>query len=191
MSRFLCALAMLCATLPVSLPAAEKAAGYEAFRMVRTRNIFDPNRRAVPRSEASPRAASATRSRPNSFTLTGTMVTERRTLAFFSGSRPEYSKVISVGENVGDFKLTKIATSQVELERDGKPLALEVGRPHELEGTVEVPVEADSAPSPGDTPAAPAESSTPAAAAPAPAASGDKNEILRRLMERRAKEMSK
>jgi hypothetical protein len=115
------------------------------------------------------------------------MVADGRALAFFSGSRSEYSKIIGIGDTVADRKVKAISTTEVELEHGGKTSTLAVGKFLTLEGTVEV-----DAPPAAD---APPESSTTAVpstgTAPAPASSGDKNDVLRRMMERRAKEMNK
>lgn len=161
-------------------PVAPTAQGFEAFRHVRTRNIFDPTRRG-PRVETPPSAAaSAAPRRSRSLSLTGTMVTQGRSLAFFGGAE---NRVIGVGESVANFKVTKIAATQVSLERAGKELQLDVGRQVALEGPGEI---VEGAPVVEAAPEAPAAATgVPAAAAPA---GGDKNEILRRMMERRAKE---
>src|SRR4030095_6999864 len=114
---------VLASVMDVAAQSEPAKKGFEAFHLLRTRNVFDPNRRA-PRSEESRRSNS--RGRPDSFTLTGTMVTESKTLAFFSGSRSEFNRVIPVGESVGDFKLKAIEAGQVQLERDGKPAILAI-----------------------------------------------------------------
>ena len=129
-------------------------------------------------------AQTSTSTHGRTLALTGTMVTNGKTLAFFGGSAAEGSKVVSVGTTVANFKLTAIAPTQVALEHDGKSLVLEVGRQLALEGggessaaepVVETPVQA------------PAETGAPNTAPVA----GDKAEILRRMMERRAKEAGK
>ena len=170
--------------------AAEGAKGYDAYKLVRTRNIFDPNRKAV-RIEA-PRSNTPTRPRSSTFTLTGTMVREGRSLAFFSGSRSEFSKVISVGDSVANFKITAIEPAQVELEHEGKKMTLAIGKPFQIEGKPGDPVEAEETPAAPDGTNAPEGTAPPAPAAAAPPAGGDaKSEILRKMMERRAKEMGK
>ena len=170
---------------------ADGAKGYEAYKRVRTRNIFDPNRKAV--REAAPQNAPPPRSRTSTFTLTGTMVREGRSLAFFSGSRSEFSKVISVGDSVANYKITAIAPAQVELEHDGKKLTLEIGKPFQIEGSPgepEPPEEPAAAPDATNEPNA-TDASAPGAPPSVPAGADPKNEILRRMMERRAKEMNK
>jgi hypothetical protein len=203
-------IALLGSVLPFTFAAngqgESRRRGFEAFHLVQTRNIFDPNRRA-PRNEESRR--SENRNRPDAFTLTGTMVTATKTLAFFNGSRSDYSRVIPVGQNVGPFKLKTISTSQVELERDGKPITLPIGRTLQIEGSsnggapeiVDGPSQPPPPESPGpastSTASAPGVPGAPTVTVPAAGASGstppsnDPAEIRRRMMERRQQEMSK
>ena len=178
--------------------AAEKNEGYNAFRFVKTRNVFDPNRSAAPRERREERAAPRA-PRADSLALTGTMVTSGKSLAFFSGSRSEYSKVIASGDTVGKFKLGEITSAGVTLESEGKSTALAIGRqltigesgsateePISTAPPVEPSADAPVASADGggaETPAAP-----PSTAAPA---GGGMSEVMRKMMERRQKEMSK
>jgi hypothetical protein len=170
-------------------PQSKKGLGFDDFRLVRTRNIFDPNRRST-RVETAPARSTSAQPRPNVLALTGTMVFEGRTLAFFSGSRLDYNKIISAGESVADFKVVRVTPIQVELLRDGKSSVLAVGHQIALEGSSAAPASTSPTDSPEAAPAAP----VPPADAPtasAPPATNDKTEIMRRLMERRQKEISK
>ena len=163
---------------------APKPKGFDDFQLVKTRNIFDPNRRAI-RSEGSRDSRSTTRiTRPNTLSLTGTMVTDGRMLAFFSGSRSEHSKVIGVGESVAEYKVKSIATTQVELEKDGKATPLAVGKTLTLEGTTEVVADSAAA---SETSADPTSAAAPAAGT-APAPTNAKEELLRKMRERHEKE---
>ena len=196
---------MLAPDLFAQAPSEPIGKGFEAFRLLRTRNVSDPNRRAPrePRGDES-RRSGPPRSRTDSFNLLGTMVTEGKTLAFFGGTRSEYSRIIPVGESVGDFKLKSIGVGQVELERDGKTTTLIIGRTLQLEGTrapegpdiPEETVDPNTPPQPGASPTSPGSTSPSAdpgspGASGAPAPSNDKNEVLRKMMERRQKELSK
>jgi hypothetical protein len=159
--------------------AQDGAKSYEHFKLLRTRNIFDPDRRPAPtRSEApSPSAES----RSAGVALTGTMVTEGRALAFFGSARAEYNKVATTRDVIADFTVTKISPGLVELEKGGKPVMITVGQSLPIEGAE--PFNAANAPT------APATIASPAAApGSAPAPAGDKSEVLRRMMERRQKE---
>lgn len=174
-------------------PAAGADKGYDAFKIVRTRNIFDPNRKPPVREV--PRAPEPRRPRSSTFTLTGTMVREGRSLAFFSGSRSDFSKVISVGDSVANFKITAIEPGQVELEHEGKKVTLAIGKPFTIEsapGEPEPPEEAAPAPPDGTNGTDGTNAAAPPQPTAAPPAGGDaKSEILRKMMERRAKEMGK
>jgi hypothetical protein len=175
---------------PLLAEAAEKAPGYDAFALVKTRHIFDPNRRApVKQTEQRPTAPS--RPRSVHLALTGTMVTEARALAFFSGSRTEFNKIVGVGERIGDFTVASITGSQVELKQGDTPSTLIVGKRLQLEGTEADTAEPEPASATGDAPATspnPTNSATPASPAPS---GGSPSEIMKRMMERRAQEMKK
>ena len=171
--------------------AADGSSGYDAYKMVRTRNIFDPNRKAV--REAPPARVSApSRPRSSSFTLTGTMIRDGRSLAFFSGSRSEFSKVISVGDSVANYKITAIEPAQVLLEHEGKQVTLVIGTPFQIEGIPGDPEpEEPAAVADGPTATPPTDGAAPSPGTAAPAGTDAKSEILRRMMERRAKELNK
>lgn len=166
---------------------AEPPQGYNAFRFVRTRNIFDPERRGA-RSDTSAAVplSQGTTTRSNFIALTGTMVTDGKTLAFFTGSRPEYSKVISVHDKIADFTITAIAAREVQLELAGKPITVVIGNQVPLQGSsAETAIPLSPMPAP-DVSTAPASGSSTTSTSPA-----DKSEILRRMAERREKEFSK
>lgn len=196
---FLLALVLAAFGSSMQASAATGSKGYEAFKTVRTRNIFDPNRRpvreAAPPQQQQPRSPSQPRTRSSTFTLTGTMVREGRSLAFFSGSRTEFSKVISVGDSVANYKITAIEPAQVSLEHDGKTLTLALGTPFRIDSSTNDPVSPDEPPDkadpedPSNPPAGDGASRPPTPAVPT--GSDAKSEILRRMMERRAQEMNK
>lgn len=172
---------------PAAAPA-PTATGYDEFRHVRGRNIFDPSRRGM-RTETptAPTTTSSGSTRGRSLSLTGTMVTEGKALAFFGGSAAEGNRVIAAGSSVAGYKVTAVAPTQVSLERDGKTIALNVGRQLTFDSGSSEP---GAVPGPVVEVVAP-----PAAEAPGvqslPGISGDKAEILKRMMERRAQEVGK
>jgi hypothetical protein len=163
------------------------AKGYDVFATVKTRNIFDPTRRPV-RNETPQDSKARDRTRPSYFTLTGTMVVDGRSLAFFSGSRSEYSKVIPVGESVAGYKVLAITPLQAEVEREGKSFVMAVGHRLQLEGlTDEIPASelTGANGNNGNNNNSPSSPSAPGAPSSAPpAVSTDKAELLRRMMER-------
>lgn len=171
---------------PVKGEPTAKTEGFDAFKNVKAKNIFDPSRRAI-RGETPVTARQPTNaSRSRTLVLTGTMVTDGKTLAFFGGSAAEGSRVISVGNSVANYKLTAISATQVALEHEGKSLTLDVGRQISFESA---PGEAAPAGPVVEAAPEPAADVTGTPSVPGPA--GDKAEILRRMMERRAKESGK
>lgn len=182
-------LAVICAVFmapsDLSAQVAARTKGYEAFVGMRTRNIFDPDRHG-PRVESAP-TSTPTGNRPDYLALTGTMVTDGKTLAFFSGSRSDFNKVLAIKEKVADYTVTGISSTHVNLERDGKPLTLAVGKQLSMDGSGAISERSEaSAPSASTTSSTPGTDMTPPSGVPA-----DKAEILRRMMERRQQENSK
>ena len=174
---------LLALTAAVALAAPAKKAGYEGYALVRARNIFDPERLPgttsvpVPAQTPSPTAADYA-------ALTGTMLTADKALAFFSGSRTEFNKVLAAGGTIAGATLTQITPNSIEVERGGKRILIAVGQT--------VPLDAASAPG-----AAPASSqpsltnnATPSTttAAPTPG-SADREALMRRMMEKRQQEL--
>ncbi len=157
--------------------------------MVETRNIFDPQRQAGAADAApTPQAVEQPPRRAVDYVmLTGVMVNDGKALAFFSGSRPDYDKVTEVNGEIAGARVTKVTPEGVEVDRAGKNIRVAVGQ------TVPFDNSAPGAPPPG----AAAVGAAPAAVSPgagdgSPASSplpGNLNEVMRRMMERRQKEL--
>ena len=154
-----------------------------SFRIIYERNIFNPNR--SPRSSGAPPVTRETERRPTvrseSFALVGTMSYEKGSYAFFDGSSSQYRKVIQSDETIAGFKITSVTPKCVTLEHEGKTIELCVGmqmsksddeKDWRMQERIEPPASSGSSNS----------SST--------ASSGDAgaDEVLRRLMEKRAQE---
>jgi hypothetical protein len=181
---------------PAATPEPVKETGYGLFRMVRLKNIFDPDRRPMPaEGVAKPPPPMTPGNRSSYLVLTGTMVTETKRLAFFSGSHSEYNRVVKPHDKVGDCTVETISTSHVDLKRGDETIVLAVGKQVTLgdraavenANVMQTPApEAQPAVS-VSSPAAPngVPSATPAAPIGDPL---DPNEIMRRMMERRRKE---
>jgi len=173
---------------------APSATDYAAFsRLVADRNIFDPNRQPhYSSSRARPRTSTRTHtSSAPAFTLVGTMSYEKGIFAFFSGNNEDLKKVLPVAQKIAGYTVTQITPGRVMLESaDGQEkLPLQVGDVMRQEGgkwawsgAGEVPA-GDSAST--AEPASAASSDSPAA--PISPAS-EPNDVLRKLMEKRAKE---
>ncbi len=171
--------------------------GFGLFRMVRLKNIFDPDRRPMPtEGAAKPTPVLSSGNRSSYLVLTGTMVTETKRLAFFSGSHSEYNRVVQAHEKVGDCEVESISTSHVDLKRGEEPIVLAVGKQLTLGDRSAGGETAVVSATPTPTADAPASVSSPAApdgvpsATPAPPVGDplDSNDIMRRMMERRRKE---
>ena len=164
-------------------PAPVTGVTFDAFRSIGERNIFDANRRGRSRSsdDAPPRS--------DVITFVGTLDSEKGVLAFFDSSDLKYRKALRVGQSVEQFKVTKISADNVELERDGKPLTMRMsqqfrrppGGEWKLIGADIVRAEAQAN--------AAAEAARATAASAPPAIPADASETLRRLMEKRQKEL--
>ena len=165
-----------------------KKISYDTYRMVRTRNIFDPDRRAMLVSSASASASSASQNAASSAPVTqsdyvalnGILITSDKSLAFFSGSRAEYNKVLPVQDAIAGAKLLKIMPDSIVVERDGKQTTVAVGQTVPLDGSAPA-----AAPATAPATSSPASQQTSSPDAPA----GGLSEQARRMMERRQKEL--
>jgi len=173
-----CLLTLAAAATPL------KKRNFDAYPMVVSRNIFDPERQpgVTPSSAEAGAASAAPVSSADSAALTGTLLSAQKTLAFFSGTRPEWGGVFAVGSSIAGARLTKITSTGVEVEREGKTIVIAVGQ--------SVPLDAHTAPAaaPALAPAAPQPSSVSPSAPTAPA-SADREALLRRMMEKRQQEL--
>ena len=174
---------------------------YAAFsRFVTERNIFDPSRQPhyysnSTRPRTKPRTARS--SSAPAFTLVGTMLYEKGLFAFFSGNDADLKKVLPVAEKIAGYTVTQISPGHARLESaDGKQkLDLKVGDVMrqenggwQLAGSREVPAGAPTSETGGATTSPATENSGESSAPAAPAAAGEPNDILKRLMEKRAQE---
>jgi len=159
-----------------------KKTGYDAYSLLRTRNIFDPERQPGMNNTSATPAPAPAQTSADYAALTGTMITAEKTLAFFSGSRPEYNAVLTTNGKIAGARINKITANSVEVERNGKHVTVAVGQT--------VPLDSSSAPT-----AAPASSpSTTTANNPSPSSSTsgpsvDREAVMRRMMEKRQQEL--
>jgi hypothetical protein len=161
-------------------------------RFVAARNIFDPNRQPHYTSSR-PRTRTTRMHSPSTpaFTFVGTMSYEKGLFAFFSGNSDELKQVLPVGQKIAGYTVTQVSPGRVTLAaadkkenlqlRIGDVMRQENGK-WELSGSGEVPA-GDSTSTPE---AASAASDDSPAAASSPAS--EPNDILKKLMEKRAKE---
>ncbi|HUR57556.1 MAG TPA: hypothetical protein VM029_07595 [Opitutaceae bacterium] len=172
------------AAAPARTDSVTPTGSYDAFRLVSDRNIFNPNRtgRRDRTNDEKPPALDV-------ISLVGTMESDRGLRAFFDGSESGYRKALRVGESVEKFKITQIAPNVVDLEREGKTIALRVGqqlrRPEGAEWNL---IGEDVARREAQARAAGDNRPDPMAAPVIPAGASD---IERRMIERRMKELRK
>ena len=184
---------------PGASPAAggNPRAGYEAFRLFHTRNVFDPDRRP-PRAVAAetPAPPPPAPARTDFVALTGVLLRADRSLAFFSGSRAEYNKVLAVSDRIAGAEITQILPAGVEIARAGQKTQVAVGQTVPLvngaaPAAAPAPEAYASAPSTASSAAvgstAPGNNGA-ASASPGAASSSKQEEIRRRLEERRRQE---
>lgn len=158
---------------------------FDKFRSLAEKNIFNPNRYG-----RSSRGDNTVEVKPvgDSISFVGTMDYAKGTFAFFDSNNSNFRKVIPVGGTVAEFTLKQISPTSIELTREGKPattltLTQQLSRPPEG-GEWSVSTSA----LPISSPAASSDSSSKDSGA-APAIPADASDILKRLMEKRQKQL--
>jgi hypothetical protein len=151
-------------------PGAPSATGFETFRFIGTWNIFNPNRVGHP-DEGPPPPQIET------ISLVGTMQYDKGVFAFFDSADRNYRQALHEGDEIAQFKITHITADRVDFVRDSKPVSLAVGqqfrRPPGGEWTVAAAIHEEKAPT----------------AVAEPAIPSDANNILKKLMEQRLKQL--
>ncbi len=166
-------------TIAALAEAPAKKQGYESYRMMRTRNIFDPDRKAnEPARTARPSTPAPAAS--DYVALTGILMDCEKILAFFSGSRPEYNRVLAVNAEIAGATIKIITPAGIEVERAGKRITVAVGQTVPGEGAMPT-----AAPVSASTGSASSNTAPSLNTAPSP----DKEALLRRMMERRQNEL--
>lgn len=178
------------ATAPAAIPGAgvSPADSFDAFQLIVERNIFNPNRigrtRAVT-EEKPPRV--------DEISLVGTMRYSGGVTAFFDSPDTAFQKALHEGESVADFKVKSIAADGVELVRGDKPLTLKVAQQlRRAEGgdwnVVSIVPPLPPAEAGGVSRVEAVRPADPGAVAEAPAEMSD---VLKKLMEKRKKQLQK
>jgi len=159
------------------------APGFESFRIVVDRNIFDPNRRES-RPETSP-APEDPAPQPDQLALTGVLIYEGEGVAFFEGTEPDYNVDLKQGGTVAGYRIVEIRTDGIKLSKNGREIELPVGsglsKRHEGEW------ELSSAPSFLDR----RESSSNQGAADAESSDSSSTDLLETLRKRRQREVGR
>jgi hypothetical protein len=160
---------------------------FESFRIISDRNIFNQNR--------SPRSArrDSQRSRPPAvvqvLALVGTMSYEKGDLAFFEGTSAEYKKPVKPGEKIAGYEVKEIKPSCVKIANEKQEFEIKVGQQlrRENEGEWQISTSTSRVASTSGS-----SNSSEGASAAATSSSGNasEDEALKRLMEKRAKEIN-
>jgi hypothetical protein len=161
--------------------------GFEAFRLVVERNIFNPNRVGRTRS-ADEKAVHV-----DEIALVGTVRNDRGNVAIFDSPDAKYRKAVREGGTLAEFKVQQVTADGVELRRGDTPLALKVAQQlRRVEGadwevTMNKAAQADpKAMAPGAASTINAARGTETASGDVPA---DASEVLKRLMKKREKQL--
>jgi hypothetical protein len=152
-----------------------------SFKVIADRNIFNMNR--SPRSSGRRRVVDAPKPvRIDTFSLVGTLSSDKGHFAFFDGSNSDFQKVLKVDDLIGGCKIAQIDNNAVKLEFKGKEIELKMGEQlrREDEGEWQVSTQTESYPT--------SSSSTTNQSEPS---SGAESDILKRLMQQREQDLNK
>jgi len=98
---------------------------FSTFQLLTERNIFNPNRSNRPaRTESRPAPRNP---QVDSFTLVGTLGDDGQWTAFFDGTRSELRGRLRLHDTIGDYTVTAISNSGVQLDHGTNSLQLRVG----------------------------------------------------------------
>ena len=165
--------ALAAAAQETNRPAVAGPADADALRLIRQRNIFDPNR-AAPRAEG----RSSTSRVVEAFALVGTLSYGKGDFAFFDGTASDYRRAFCATGALAGFTVTGITATGVTMEADARRIEMKVGAQmrRDAEGAWQLEAGAEWPPASAGT------------NAPPPSA-GEANEVLRKLMQQREQEL--
>lgn len=114
---------------------------FESFGILTMRNIFDPRRQSNQRpAEAPPTTPTLAAPPLDRIALEGVLLNQKVAVAFFEGTMPEYNKTLRLGEEIAGHKLAAIHTDRVVLvsgeQKKVLPLAGHLN--HQVNGNWEV-----------------------------------------------------
>ena len=161
---------------------------YEAFKLINDRNIFSSTRtRSSTREENRNQPKKV---RVDKFALVGTMSYFKGSFAFFDGSESGYRKSVKVGDKVAGFEIKTIGQDSAKLVAGTNTFELKVGTgmQREEEGDWQ-PSAPSSSPGGFETTSTKTEKSEKSEGAAPESSGGGESEILKRLLEKREKEL--
>ncbi len=162
--------------------------GFDAFQIVIERNIFNPNRSG--RSRAAPEEKAV---RTDELSLVGVVQYGQEKIAVFDGSEPAFRKGYREGETVADFRIAGITADGIQLVQDSRKIPLKVAQQlRRIEGGDWKVTANQSARVDPRAGAANGSVTSGRAAEPAPVGiPSDASEVLKRLMQKREKQLKK
>jgi hypothetical protein len=104
--------------------------GFDAFRIIVKRSIFDPARRSdEPRRSREPKPATPEFEPPpiERLILLGVLINGPEIIAFFDGSESDYRVPVLLGGTIAGQRIAEIRTDSVKLEGGGRTISLPVG----------------------------------------------------------------
>jgi hypothetical protein len=117
----------LWATSARAQESASRTPGFNSFKILLERNIFDPNRYPnKPKQLEQVKVKAPRQVEIDSLTVTGALISGATTMAFFEGSQSEYERTVSVGSKIAGCLIMEINTNYVKLDVDGKLLELPI-----------------------------------------------------------------
>jgi hypothetical protein len=160
---------------------------FGAFKIITTRNIFDPNRSGrMPTN-----FTHTTRRTVDYVSLVGTMSYTKGKFAFFDGSSSQYKKVLEPGAIIAGYTVKEVGGNAVTLTANGKEFQMKVGTQLRNEGDNKWQL-SDRTDEPANTESggeSGTETSTTTSSSLPPASSPEMSEVLKRLMQNRQQEL--
>jgi hypothetical protein len=177
---------------PSSTNAPASSRDFSSFRLVSDRNIFNANRSGG--RPAGPSRPSRAPKKTDTLALVGIVSYERGTFALFDGSSSDFRKSIPAGSAVAGWKLKAVDSKSVQLESNGKTLEMHVSSQLKREDGGEWRLSTDAGSyrtgSSGSSDSATTGTASVGAGTPASSDAGS-DEVLKRLLEKREKEMNR
>ena len=166
-------------------PAVVDEMSYEAFKLNNDRNIFSSTRtRSSAREE---NRSQAKKVRVDKFALVGTMSYFKGTFAFFDGSETGYRKSVKVGDTLAGYEIKTISQDSAKLVAGTNTVVLKVGTGMQREEEGEW--QPSSSPGGFETASTKPEKTEKTEGAASESSGGGESEILKRLLEKREKEL--
>jgi hypothetical protein len=154
-------------------------ADFANFQVISERNIFNPSRTARHRKRSQQEPGG------DAFALVGTMQYAKGRFAFFDGTTSEYRKAVENAGTIAGYKVTDITPKSVKLASGDKQLTMKIGTQMRREEKGAWQLVASS-----ELPADTTETVDSASAEPAANdSSTEGNDVLKRLMQQREKEL--